>query len=231
VPGQSEQQRGAALFAANCASCHGSRGQGIQPGRGAHGGTNIDGAGPSLKHVGALAADFYLTTGYMPVDKPTAQPVRQRQPLYRDEIAALTRYVASLGSGPPVPPAGPGTGSVARGLEHFTTHCAGCHQMVAEGGIVTGARVPPLDKATPRQIREAVRIGPYVMPRFSKKAISDRELEDIVAYVQYAQNPHDAGGWSINHLGPFPEGLAAWFIAIGVLLVTCIVIGTRVRKG
>jgi ubiquinol-cytochrome c reductase cytochrome c subunit len=103
--------------------------------------------------------------------------------------------------------------------------------MVAEGGIVTGARVPPLDKATPRQIREAVRIGPYVMPRFSKKAISDRELEDIVAYVQYAQNPHDAGGWSINHLGPFPEGLAAWFIAIGVLLVTCIVIGTRVKKG
>ena len=223
VPGQSEQQRGAALFAGNCARCHGSRGEGLPP-RGKNG-------GPSLKGAGALAADFYLTTGYMPLDKPTAQPVHQRQPLHRDEIRALTTYVASLGRGAPVPSAGPGTGDVARGLELFTSHCAGCHQVVAEGGVVTGARVPPLDRATPRQIREAVRVGPWVMPRYSTKAISPRELEDIVAYVQYAKQPHDAGGWAINHLGPFPEGMVTWLLAMVVLIGICVAIGSRVKRG
>ena len=221
-PGQSVHERGAELFAANCARCHGSRGEGLPP-RGKNG-------GPSLKAAGAQAADFYLSTGYMPLDRPTAQPVHQRQPLDRSDVRALTQYVASLGTGPPVPSGGPGQGSVARGLEQFTDHCAGCHQVVAEGGVVTGARVPPLDKATPRQIREAVRIGPWVMPRFSPKAISPRELEDIVSYVQYAQHPQDAGGWGIGHLGPFPEGMVTWLIAIVVLIATCMLIGKRMRE-
>ena len=122
-----------------------------------------------------------------------------------------------------------GTGSVSRGLQSFTDHCAGCHQVAAEGGVVTGARVPPLNEVTPRQIREAVRIGPYVMPRFSAKAISPAELEDLVAYVHYAQTPQDSGGWGIDHLGPFPEGLVTWFIAIVVLIGACVAIGSRLR--
>jgi ubiquinol-cytochrome c reductase cytochrome c subunit len=227
--GGSDIQRGAALYAANCATCHGSRGQGVAPGSHPHGADNVEGTGPPLLGVGARAADFYLRTGYMPLGHPDDQPTRSRQRLHPDEVRALTKYVASLGGGPPVPPGGPGTGSVSRGLELFTEHCAGCHQVVAEGGIVTGAKVPPLDLATPRQIREAVRIGPYVMPTFSTKAISDHELEDIVAYVQYAKQPQDAGGWGINHLGPFPEGLVTWGIAIVVLIGGCVMIGTRLR--
>jgi ubiquinol-cytochrome c reductase cytochrome c subunit len=166
----------------------------------------------------------------MPLGAPDAEPQRKRPLFNAREQAALRAYVASLGPGPEVPTNRRSAGSVSRGLVSFSEHCAGCHQIVGEGGVVTGAKVPPLDHATPRQIREAVRIGPYVMPQFSAKSISDADLEDIVAYVQYAQHPHDAGGWSIGHLGPFPEGLVTWFIAVVALIVTCVVIGSRLKK-
>jgi ubiquinol-cytochrome c reductase cytochrome c subunit len=212
---------GAGLFAANCARCHGIDGSGIA--------SNDDPAlrGPSLHGVGAMSADFYLSTGYMPLDDARDQPVRTRQRLEPGEVRALTQYVASLGSGPAPPTPDPQAGSVAEGRELFTLNCSGCHQVVAEGGVMPGAKAPPLNRATPRQIAEAVRIGPYVMPKFSTKQISDKQLNSIIAYVQYAKNPRDDGGWGISHLGPFPEGMVTWLLAIPVLLLICVAIGRR----
>jgi ubiquinol-cytochrome c reductase cytochrome c subunit len=137
--------------------------------------------------------------------------------------------VASLGPGPQVPSPRPAAGKVSHGLRLFTQHCAGCHQVVGQGGYVTNARVPPLKDATPRQIAEAVRIGPYLMPQFSKTAISDRELNSIVAYVRASQTPHDPGGWAIGHVGPVPEGLVAWAVAAFLLVGLCALIGERLR--
>ena len=51
------------------------------------------------------------------------------------------------------------------------------------------------------------------MPAFSKKAITDKQLDSLIAYVQYAKNPDDRGGWAIGRIGPVPEGIVAWFIA------------------
>jgi ubiquinol-cytochrome c reductase cytochrome c subunit len=228
--GMSLLQLGGALFASNCAICHGSRGEGVSPASGRRGGTAREGAGPSLVGVGRQAADFYLRTGYMPLDDPDKQPERHPVLLRDREIRALETYVDSLGGGPPVPTPHPERASVAEGLQQFSEHCAGCHQIVAEGGIVTGARVPPLDRATPTQIAEAVRIGPYVMPRFSERDISDAELDAVIAYVNYAKQPRDAGGWAINHLGPFPEGMVTWGIAAVVLVATCMLLGERLKR-
>ena len=223
--GSSDLQLGEQLFAGNCVMCHGIAGKGVAtPTLSASG---IDGQGPPLRGVGARAADFYLTTGYMPLAAPDRQPVRSRPRFSAREIRALTAYVASLGGGPPIPTPKPQEGSLSQGLELFTEHCAGCHQVAAEGGVVTGARVPPLNRATPTQIASAVRIGPYVMPKFSERAISDAQLNSIIRYVQYAKNPRDEGGWGINHLGPFPEGMVTWLLAIVVLVATCMVIGKR----
>jgi ubiquinol-cytochrome c reductase cytochrome c subunit len=188
--------------------------------------------GPPLIGVGKLATDFYLRTGYMPLDHIPDQPERNPVQFHENEIRALEDYVDSLGAtpGPPVPTPDPSAGSVSQGLQLFTEHCAGCHQVVAEGGVVTGARVPPLDRATPVQIAQAVRIGPYVMPTFDEKDISNDELNSIIRYVQYAQNPQDEGGWGIDHLGPFPEGLVTWGIAAVLLVAICLLIGERVRR-
>ena len=89
---------------------------------------------------------------------------------------------------------------------------------------------PPLSDATPTQIAEAVRIGPYVMPRFSARAIPARDLDSLIAYVEYAKHPDDRGGLALGHLGPVPEGMVAWLIAGSVLVAVCVVVGERRRR-
>ena len=214
APGAAAAKSGKSLYAENCLSCHGVGGSGTSK-------------GPRLRGVGALGADLYLRTGYMPLQSPHDQPTRRRSPFTRRQIEALVAYVASLGKGPLVPDPHPRRGSVPVGLRLFTEHCAGCHQVVGEGGYVTGARVPPLKQATARQVAEAVRIGPYVMPRFPKTQISDQQLDSIVAYVEWAKHPDDRGGWAIGHIGPVPEGLVAWLLAGTALVAVCLVVGKR----
>jgi len=206
---------GQALFQGACAGCHGLAGRGVR------------GRGPSLLRAGALAADFYLRTGRMPLANPSDPPVRTPPAFTPAEISALTAYVASLGNGPRAPIVDLAHADLAAGRRAFTDHCAGCHQVVARGGIVTGAIAPPLQQATPREVAEAVRIGPYVMPRFTRRQIDDRTLADIVRYVEWTKHPDDRGGWSIGNIGPIPEGLVAWFVGLLALLVVIRLIGER----
>jgi ubiquinol-cytochrome c reductase cytochrome c subunit len=209
--------QGKSLYAANCSRCHGSRGQGLRD------------QGPSLKDVGALAADFYVRTGYMPLDDPHSQPWRTRVLFSEQEIRSLVAYVATIGHGPRIPSPQWQSASVPAGKKLFTDRCAGCHQIAIAGGVLPGARIPTLDQATPRQIAEAVRIGPYLMPKFSPKAITPTQLNDLVAYVQYAKHPDDRGGWAIGHLGPWPEGMVTWLLAASALVAMCLVIGRRLK--
>jgi ubiquinol-cytochrome c reductase cytochrome c subunit len=222
-------KNGKRLYAANCLSCHGVDGSGVTS-RPRPGINQVHGLGPPLRGVGAIAADFYLTTGYMPLDNPHEQPRHTSSPFDKREISALVAYVASLGKGPGVPHPHPERGEISRGLSLFTEHCAGCHQIVAEGGYVPNAVAPPLHEATPVQIAEAVRIGPYLMPKFRKSQISDAQLDSIIAYVQWAKHPDDRGGWSIGRIGPVPEGLVTWLIAAAALVGCCLVIGKRVGQ-
>jgi ubiquinol-cytochrome c reductase cytochrome c subunit len=208
---------GAGLYAANCTRCHGPQGQGVPE------------HGPGLKDAGALGADFYLRTGYMPLADPHDQPARSRPVFTGRQLDELIAFVASLGHGPRVPTPQPRRGNVSAGMQLFTDHCSGCHQEVARGGYVTGARVPPLTNATARQVAEAVRVGPYLMPRFSERAISDTQLNDIVAYVEYAKHPADRGGWSIGDIGPWPEGMVTWLLAAAAIVFTCTLVGRRLR--
>ena len=182
--------------------------------------------------------DFYLRTGFMPLSNPHDEPQQERVLFSDKEIRSLVAYVASLGSGPPIPDPGvryvngrlTGPGTVGDGFYQYTLNCAGCHQAVARGGFVTGARVPPLQGVTPTEIAEAVRIGPYLMPRFSTTQLSDYELASIIKYVLSTKAPPNRGGWGIGNLGPIPEGMVAWWIAIPLLLGLCLILGKRLRS-
>jgi ubiquinol-cytochrome c reductase cytochrome c subunit len=228
--GQSSNQPlvllGAQIYAANCSSCHGVTGDGKTT-PGAAGPGDLAGIGPSLHGVGALAADFYITTGYMPLHNPYDQPRRSRVLYSPRQIKALVTYIASLGPGPDVPNPDPALGSVSAGQRLFTENCAGCHQEVAAGGYLPDSVAPPLAPDSPRQIAEAVRIGPNLMPRFSPTRLSDRDLNSIIAYIQYAKSPDDRGGYSLGHVGPVPEGLVAWFVAGVVLIGVTMAAGSR----
>jgi ubiquinol-cytochrome c reductase cytochrome c subunit len=220
LPQLSGADSGANLYLQHCVSCHGRGGAGVPPG-GKH-------FGPPLQGVGARAANFYLTTGYMPVQEADQEPVRKSSPFSDDELRSLVDYIGSFG-GPPVPQPHPERGSVSEGMRLFTENCSGCHQVAAQGGLVVGGTAPKLDRSTPTQIAEAVRIGPYLMPRFTPKQLDDREVDSIIRYVQVAQQPDDRGGWGIGHLGPIPEGLVAWLLAGSALVGVAMVIGGRAR--
>jgi len=230
---QPSVQLGAQLYAGNCATCHGIAGSGIEHRRPGAGG--LLGEGPPLRGVGAMFADFYLRMGFMPLGNPHEEPEQSRVLFSDKEVRSLVSYVSSLGPGLPIPHPGVkfvgdrlvGPGTVADGLYQFTLHCAGCHQIVARGGFVTGGRVPPLQGLTATEIAEAVRIGPYLMRRFPPNQISNYELASIIKYVLSTRAPVNHGGWGIGNLGPIPEGMVAWWIGIPLLIGLCVILGKR----
>jgi quinol---cytochrome-c reductase cytochrome c subunit len=213
APGASPLERqGRSLFVDGCSSCHGMDARGI-PDR-----------GPSLRGVGELSADFYLRTGRMPLARPEDQPRRGPSPYTRHEIDALVAYVGSFG-GPAIPRVDAVAGDVAQGFKLFSERCAGCHQIVARGGITTRGVVPGLEDSKPVDVAEAVHIGPYVMPHF--RDLTSGQVASLARYVQSTRHPVDRGGWGIGHIGPIPEGMVAWFVAAFALLLTIRLIGER----
>jgi ubiquinol-cytochrome c reductase cytochrome c subunit len=204
---------GRVLYVEGCSTCHGLAAEGTD-------------VAPTLRGVGAQAADFYVRTGRMPLDKPGDQPLRSHPELTSEQIDAIVAYVGSLG-GPAVPQVDPASGDLGQGMRLYSLYCAGCHQVTIRGGVVTDAFAPDLLPATATEIAEAVRIGPYVMPVFDERLIDAQELNSIIRYVQFAQEPDNRGGWGIGNIGPIPEGMVAWFLGGVALLFIARLIGER----
>ena len=205
-------ESGEGLYQESCASCHGPGGEGT-------------GAGPSLEQAGAAAADFQLRTGRMPLSEPDDQAVRKKSPFTESQIDALVDYVASLGSGPPIPEVDIEGRATAPGQELYAANCAPCHGTGGTGGAAgPGALAPSLFRAEPVEVAEAMITGPGEMPVFD---LSERERNDIVAFVHYLQNERDPGGTDIGGIGPVPEGYVAWLLGGTAVIVLCLFIGHR----
>jgi ubiquinol-cytochrome c reductase cytochrome c subunit len=199
--------RGRELYLQNCAGCHGQQGEGSP-------------RGPSLVGVGAAAADFYLSTGRMPLANPKQAPRRQKPAFGRDDIDAMVAYVASLDGGPAVPRVDPAAGRLAEGERLYQDNCAACHSATGTGGALTSGQVAPsLRQATPVQVGEAMRVGPGAMPTFDRATFDDGQVDSIAAYVGDLQHGGDAGGAGLGRLGPVAEGLVAWVLGMGLLVL------------
>jgi ubiquinol-cytochrome c reductase cytochrome c subunit len=206
---------GSTLYDNGCSACHGF----LLSGRA--------GKGPSLVGVGAGPVNFYLSTGRMPLQDPTDQPERAQPAYDRRQTDALIAYITSLGGGPASANADPAQGDLSQGFSLFTLHCAGCHQIAGRGGMTVGAFAPSLQHDSALEIAEAVRMGPYLMPHFDAAQADQRQLDSIARYVLYTRHPDNAGGWGLYNLGPIPEGMAAWFIALVALVLVARLIGER----
>jgi ubiquinol-cytochrome c reductase cytochrome c subunit len=210
---QAQVDAGHALFVPGCSSCHGPNGEGVT------------GRGPSLAGSGAVAADFYLRTGRMPLASPAQQPTRGPAAYPDEQIRALVAYVGSLG-GPPIPAVRPG--QLAAGNSLFQLNCGPCHSAVGAGGALSyGDVVPALAPATPTQVAEAIRVGPGNMPKWSEQAITPTQADDIAAYVGYLHHPKDRGGFPLGHVGPIAEGFVGLVLGLGALVLCVRLIGTR----
>ncbi|SDB80122.1 menaquinol-cytochrome c reductase cytochrome c1 subunit precursor [Raineyella antarctica] len=214
APGLSQQvQEGKALFQVSCSSCHGLNGEGTSQ-------------GPSLVGVGAASVDFQMGTGRMPMARPGQQAPRKDSEFSPEEISAISSYVATLGPGPGIPAASVVDPSkltdeeLARGGDLFKTNCSACHNVSGQGGALpNGKYAPPLTGVQPVHIYEAMRIGPQQMPVFSKNVITDEDATQIIGYLETVQNRNPGGGLSLGNLGPVTEGLWAWVVGIGGLVV------------
>lgn len=143
----------AALFGAQCSSCHGSTGAGIE------------GRGPDVRHEGEAAADFVLRAGRMPLADPklTTQvgPVRCSDA----EIRALVAYVGAFGDGPAIPDVDARRGDLVTGGDLYRLNCAACHVASGAGAIIGGGRrAPSLSDSIATEVGEAVAVGPGAMP-------------------------------------------------------------------
>jgi ubiquinol-cytochrome c reductase cytochrome c subunit len=207
-------EAGRDLFVTGCSSCHGLDGKGTR-------------RGPDLSHAGAASADFYLSTGRMPLANPSDQPERKPPAYSRRDIDRLVAYVASLGKGPPIPVLSRG-GTLAAGSGLYTENCAACHSSAGAGGALgQSIDAPPLLRASNVQIAEAMRTGPGAMPVFGPETLDEIQLASIVRYVRYLRHPDDRGGNPLGHIGPVPEGFVGWIIGLGAMLAAAYWIGTR----
>ncbi len=214
---------GAALFQQSCASCHGAQGQGL---------TNADGTqrGPNIQNMGAAAADFVLRTGRMPLANPGQAMVRSKPAFTDQQIRQLVAYVASLGQGPAIPSVDTNGADLSRGKALFTANCAACHAPTGAGDAVGGGfEAPGLGQAEPLDVAEAMRIGPPPMPVFGPDAFSQKDVNDIAAYVEYLRNAPSPGGLGIGEIGPVPEGFVAFVCGLTAVLLITRFVGRRGR--
>ncbi len=199
---------GGKLFAANCASCHGLDAQGTA-------------AGPTLIGAGALAVDFQVGTGRMPMAASGPQAEKKPVQFTQAQIDAMAAWVADLAPGPAVPADRfiAGDGDAANGAELFRINCAMCHNVAGAGGALTeGKWAPGLAGVDPVHIYGAMVTGPQNMPVFSDLNLTPEEKNDIITYLLYVEENPSVGGWDLGSLGPVSEGLFIWIFGLGALI-------------
>src|SRR3954454_7120644 len=145
---------GRLLYLQNCASCHGTVGEG----------TSI---APPLASAGPAGLDFYMRTGRMPLGRPGTPDTEQPRVLTDAQIAAITQYASGFSKGPQIPSVTTGA-DLSRGWQLYVNNCAACHGAAADGGSVgAGVMAPTLHDRDPTTVAEAVIIGPGAMPKFN----------------------------------------------------------------
>jgi ubiquinol-cytochrome c reductase cytochrome c subunit len=215
---------GRSLFQTSCATCHGMDAQGTAQ-------------APSLIGAGAAAVDFQVSTGRMPMQQAGAQVIKKRNVYSQTEIRQMGAYIASLGPGPAIPtkdqydPSGLSTDEISRGGEFFRTNCTACHNFAGRGGAMPqGKFAPNLTKTSPKHIFEAMLTGPQQMPVFSDQVLTPQDKKEIIGYIKQLNSQTEYGGFSLGSLGPVSEGMFAWLVGIGGLIIVAIWIAAHTAK-
>lgn len=214
----SSYERGGLLYAQQCAQCHGASGAG--------GPVPGGGRAPSLlaeenPEVTVAYVDLVLSTGRMP---PAGSPFdnRDRRVVFgdpEDRADLITWMAREFGTDGEVPEVGPG--DPARGLEIWTANCSHCHGATGAGGVAgAGAWTPQVNTRTPVEIAEAIRVGPFQMPRFEPEQISDEEVADVAAFLTTIEGEERTPLFGLLELNPvYASGFVAGLAVLMLLSV------------
>lgn len=205
------------LFLANCASCHGTNGEGAI-------------GGPSLIGVGAASVDFQVGTGRMPGQASGPQLFKKPLQFTQEQISAMAAYVASLAPGPAIPADEylAGNGDPTHGGELFRINCAMCHNAVGAGGALTqGKFAPNLNGVEAKHVYEAMVTGPQNMPVFNDSNLTPEDKADIITYLKYVDDNQSVGGFELGAIGPVAEGLFTWVFGFGFIIAITVWLGAK----
>jgi mono/diheme cytochrome c family protein len=185
-----------ALYAQNCAGCHGINGKG---------GIAIGVADPGYLSIADDAALRKVTANGVP---GTAMPAFAQSAgglltdAQVDAIVSGIRANWGKGSGAlqnPPPYAAAGAANSAHGAEVFATYCANCHGPAGKGGTNTSSIVDPafLALVSDQDLRTTVIAGrpdlgsPNFCGDVAGKCMTSQEVTDVVAWLasQRVENP------------------------------------------
>ncbi|HEV8063353.1 MAG TPA: c-type cytochrome [Acidimicrobiales bacterium] len=218
---------GRTLFEQTCSTCHGGDAQG-----GNIAGGNGTGA-PKLQGIGGATVDLWLSAGWMPLKTPEQQPEVKAVIFSRQQILDIVAFVESTAPTLPgkydIPVVDLSDANVAAGFDIFSLNCAPCHTITGSGdALAYGVHAPSLHDVTPLMVLEAIRTGPQNMPPFGPNDISNKQAQDVVAFVtKDIQHPSNIGGLGLGGVGPVAEGFVGLFVGVGVCLVAAYWVGDR----
>jgi quinol---cytochrome-c reductase cytochrome c subunit len=197
---------GGAVFAANCAGCHGARGEGY--------------VGPPLAAAGfsSLVQSMVEQGG---INMPPFGEVLSGQ-----DITKVADYVAQELADPESHKA-----ETPVGGDLFRLYCAGCHSATGSGGAMpVGNNAPNIRQYPPAEALAAMILGRGQMPAFAGNTFDVRQQTSVALYVQVlAPDPPSPGGHGLGFLGPVPEG-AAGGVALLLVILIAVWLAWRGRK-
>lgn len=204
---------GSRLYALQCASCHAANGLGTEVG-------STGKLAPPIANspqVTAAYVDLVMRTGRMP---PANDPFdnRPRQVVYDEaQRSAILAFVISefdvendlfaVEEGDP-----------ARGQQLWASNCAACHGSTGGGGVAGGGTwTPAVSPLEPTTIGQATRVGPFQMPAFDERQISEEGMADLAAFMAEV-DAEEGTPLGLTELNPvFASGFAA-LLAVVMLL-------------
>lgn len=142
---------------------------------------------PALKSGGS-AGPFYLVWL-----KPEAGGISQEQWPY--QIAKITEVVPLEKRYPQIVPKHGASDAARRGMHVFAANCAACHKLNGGGDAAVGPDLnrpfSPTEYFNDAFLRKLIRDpasvrnwGNRIMPGFSPSALSDAQLDDLLAYLR-----------------------------------------------
>ena len=256
--GEVDIANGKQIYTQSCMSCHGEDGTGRtqeETGSAVAWGPSLEGVGaaavdfyvstgrmPSMdpnvqmprrpqvysdQEIADLAA--YVESAFgggpgIPYNVPADAPQRNEFDSEADYEAALAEYEKDYA-------AYVGSGDTEAGMNLYLTNCAHCHSWSGAGGALTDGRwAPELTQSSPRDIYEAMIVGPGAMPVFNDDTVSPEEKQALISFVKNLQAEPNAGGpFSLDRVGQVAEGFIGWTIGLSLIVACAIWITAKQR--
>ena len=218
-PAAEELQGGATIYQRYCALCHNNDGSGLP-------GTGVEN-GPDLRGLPVAYVDLVIRTGRMPIVHRSVGAVEKRLTEEQREavVAWMTEEFELEGGIPEV-----GAGDPGRGQPLWLTNCAACHGATGAGGIsADGSIAPVITDVDATGVVEAIRVGPFEMPRFGDEVISEQDAADIAAYVEEIATA-EATPLGLTDIGRVYAGVVTGVLALVLVGVLVLVVRSGRRS-